>query len=414
MRIIESIERKNASFSYACFIVCSLFIFLTIPFARTFQASVDRHLGDNFLLYFVLAAVICSFFVVLARLKQSLTGKVFLNRFAWLSAIAGTYVYLTVKLRENPEEAIHFLEYGLLSYFAHRALSHHVKDVTVYFTASLATLFVGTVDEILQWTWPGRYWDIRDVGLNFLSGVLFQLGLYKGINPQMVSEKIKKGSIKIFSIVLCSCIILLGLCASNTPSRIVYYSKRLPWLSFLHSNAFMMTDYGYKHRDPEIGIFYSRFSKEKLQSIDDRQKEIHSNILNKTTQMDYEQFLRTYNPYSHPFLYEMRIHLFRRDRYLLRGKNPNEAKRQALTISFKENLILEKYFGNTLRLSVYRWPQQIREEVRKHAALDAFYESPVGSDLFTSFTEKTLWSAIGGFLIAVVLANLLVFKRSRR
>jgi VanZ family protein len=72
-------------------------------------------------------------------------------------------------------EAFHLVEYGLLGVLAFRALSCHLHEPAVYFAAAALTALVGTCDELVQWLTPGRYWGLRDVGLNAAGAVLAQL-----------------------------------------------------------------------------------------------------------------------------------------------------------------------------------------------------------------------------------------------
>ena len=104
----------------------------------------------------------------------------------------------------------------------------------------------------------------------------------------------------------------------------------------------------------------------------------------------------------------MRVHLFRRDTYLSRAQaEERPAKRKAyFTIAYKENLILEKYFGKTLGRTVYYWDQNTRDAVKRESDPEADYQSPVSSNLFTSFTEKQLWSLVGGIACALLLVNI--------
>lgn len=363
--------------------------------------------GYSMLVLIAVGTILAVFFLI----KRRTDGLPAIN-LIWIGAVSGAYLFFTVRLWENPEEAVHFLEYGVLSYFAYVALRFHVKDISIFFTASLMTLFVGTLDEVIQWLVPGRYWDIRDVGFNFIGGVLLQIAIYKGFNPRTIVG-IEARSVRTLSIVLGACIVLLGLCASNTPSRIADYSKKIPFLSYLRSNHSMMSDYGYKHRDSAVGIFYSRLTIEHLRKLDRLKSKDHSDILNSKDKLDYGQFLRTYSPFTTPFLYEMRFHLFRRDQYATlaeRGdRNGSELKKNA-TIAFKENLILEKYFGETLRRSRYQWPVHKTDAIKSDADTDAFYKSPVSSDLFTLFTNGQLWASILCLLFILAAVNLRMTK----
>ena len=238
----------------------------------------------------------------------------------WLAGVAGLYAYFTLRLWDIPEEAVHFVEYGVLSYFVYKALLHQVRDVTIYFSAAFIILFLGTIDEIIQWIVPNQFWDFKDVWLNFLSGGLFQLGLWKGIRPGLITGRVTPKSVRILSGAVAASVILLGLCVSTTPPRVAYISERVPVFSFLKKNENMMSETGYRHVDSESGAFYSRFTKEGLRGVDKKRNQQYARVLDENRDKKYGEFLKTYNPVTSPFLYEMRIHLFRRDRYKGRGK----------------------------------------------------------------------------------------------
>ena len=72
-----------------------------------------------------------------------------MNQF-WLISIATVFIIYTLQLRRNPEEAMHFVQYGVLSILIYRALSHRITDYGIYFVALLLTITVGILDEALQ------------------------------------------------------------------------------------------------------------------------------------------------------------------------------------------------------------------------------------------------------------------------
>lgn len=49
-----------------------------------------------------------------------------------------------------------------MSFLFYWALRHHVRDVTIYFTVSFAVLFIGTIDEVIQWIVPDRAGSFRE------------------------------------------------------------------------------------------------------------------------------------------------------------------------------------------------------------------------------------------------------------
>lgn len=313
--------------SYGCAGIYIALIFVSIPWVRSLQEFAFTYFDKELFAYFwlvVLAAVLIGSFIYV---KRSYNKRVF-GSWLCLFAVGAGYFYFTARLWRDPVELIHFFEYGFLSYLLYRALRHNIRDVTIYFSVSFIILFLGTIDEIIQWVVPNRVWNFRDIGLNFLAGGLFQLGLYKGIRPSIISEKVKPESLKILSIVVAACLLLLGICASMTTESLHFLVKRMPSLSFLENKHNMMSEYGYRHDDPEIGIFYSRFKKSRLKAIDEDKQISHARILNENLELDYGLFLKKYSPLTVPFLYEMRIHIFRRDRYEDRGQRAEGRKRK--------------------------------------------------------------------------------------
>jgi hypothetical protein len=395
--------------------LCVLAIFLVVPTARAIQRFVSTNWGRSLFGYAVLAAVVIAFFSLLYYLVFRLNIRSPAN-YIWLTAVAGSYVYFTLKLWHAPEEAVHFLEYGLLGYFLFRALSLTIKDKSIYLTAFLIGALVGTFDEMLQWMTPDRYWDFRDVALNALAIALFQIAVWKGIQPQIISEKIDPRSVRRVSILAAALVIILGLCASNTPQRVAGYAKRFPFLSFL-LKAEPMYEFTRKHEDPEIGVFYSRLTLEGLKNQDIGMSDEWARILREWKGKEYSRFLSNYSPLIHPFLYEMRIHIFRRDRRLEEaGKAKKEKdRRENLFIAWKENLILEKYFALTLEKSSYRWDKQKKADIGGQIDVARPYRSPVSAGRF-QVKETSLWVGILVFLAALAALNLIPSwaKRSAR
>jgi len=404
---------KKAFFAWLWVALCTLSIFLVVPLARSIQKFVSARWGRTLFGYGVLAATAVAFcilvFILVFRLKVRSASN-----YLWLTAVAALYVHFTLQLWRAPEEAVHFLEYGLLGFFLFRALSLTIRDKSIYPTAFLIGSLIGIFDEVLQWLMPGRYWDFRDAGLNALAIGLFQVALWKGIKPRVISGKMGPKSIRRVSILLAANMIFLGLCASNTPRRVAAYTRRLPFLSFLVEEE-PMYEFTQKHADPEIGIFYSRLSIDDLEKEDAERSGHWGKILQDWKDKDYGLFLREHHPLLHPFLYEMRIHIFRRDRKAdeaARAKD-EESRREALFIAFKENLILEKYFGHTLEVSTYRWSDEKKAEIAATIDPTKLYRSPVSAGPF-QIKERALWLGILAGLGLLLGLNLALLSREKR
>lgn len=253
---MKSIKLRKILLSWLWVFLCALAIFFTVPLARKIQNFVSALVGRSFFGYLVLFAAAATFLVVGYILYFRLNIRK-LRNYLWLVFISAIYVYFTLKLWANPEEAVHFIQYGFLGFFLFKALHHHIDDKGIYLAAFLVGTLVGTFDEILQWIVPGRYFDLRDVGLNALSSGLFQILLWKGVRPKLLNDKIQPRSIRIISVLLAANLLLLGLCLSNTPQRVKKYTKALPFLSGLERQE-AMSEFKLKHTNPEIGTFYSR------------------------------------------------------------------------------------------------------------------------------------------------------------
>lgn len=400
---------KKKFWAWLWVVLCTLAIFLIVPLARMIQKFVSEHWGRALFGYSVLVAVAAAFFAVLYVLIFRLKIRSPAN-YIWLIAVAILYVYFTLKLWRAPEEAVHFLEYGLLGFFLFRALSLSIRDKSIYFTAFFIGSLVGIIDEILQWMTPNRYWDFRDAGLNALAVGLFQVALWKGIKPKIISEKTSAKSIRTVSTLLAANLLLLGLCASNTPQRVAVYAERLPFFSFLLKEE-PMYEFSQKHEDPEIGIFYSRLSIEDLKITDATKSDHYGQILKDWKSKDYGLFLSQHTPLLHPFLYEMRVHIFRRDRKeeeASRAKS-EKARQEALFVAYKENLILEKYFSQTLQRSTYAWSEEKAKKLESLVDKDKFYRSPVSAGVI-HIKEKTIWGGILVLLTTLLALNLISRK----
>jgi len=385
--------------------LCSLAIFFTVPLARTIQRFVYDKWGSELFGYAVLTSTGIVFFLALYILFFRLKIRSVLN-YIWIFVIGCLYVYFTLRLWEIPEEAVHFLEYGILGFFIFSALKLKIKDKTIFITAFLIGCLIGIFDEILQWTVKERFWDFRDVGLNALSSGLFQAAMWLGIKPKEISQKIQRRSLRTVSIFLAANILLLGLCLSNTPKRVQSYTKALPFLSFLQQEE-AMNQFNLKHKDPEIGTFYSRLTIDELISIDRRNAKDYGQILHEWKDKNYAEYLRTHPGIWAPMLYEIRVHIFRRDKRYSRALQAEDEKqkKQNLFIAFKENQILEKYFGQTMKESPYAWSEETTARVEAQIDKNNPYKSPVSASLFSPKSEKQMWIVIFIFLTLLFVAN---------
>ena len=384
----------------------SLAILLAAPIARLIQAFVSERFGRALIGYAVLAALAAVFFGLVIRLVVRREAGSW-PRLAWLTIIAAIFVYFTWTLRSNPEEAIHFLEYGALGFLLFRAWRHSFPNVLVYPAAFLLGCLVGLADEILQWILPNRLWDVRDLELNALAVGLVQLGLALSIKPPGLNRPADIRSGRRISGLMAVLLLVFGLCLSNTPEAVEAYSDLIPALSFLREQE-PMRQAAILHQDPQVGRFSSRLTLDWLHKTDLVRSGEFASILRQWGKKDYAAFLRAFPSSGQPFLHEFRVRLFRRDRKEAAAGRTSSVRdrREAILAAVKENMILEKYFGRTLRASGYAWPPEKKNGLESQVDPSRPYRSPVGGSLLTGVSLAAVWAVLGAILLFLLGFNI--------
>jgi len=400
-------EQQSKRWSWLVVLAWTIVIFVTIPLARTIQREFERLFGSR--AYFIAAGIIGVFFFLFVliyiyqRHKRNLS-----RRLGWLIVLMAASVGLMKFQLQTPAEAIHFFEYGILSFFLFRACSHHVRDWLIYPISVFLLIMVASADEFLQWMMPGRYWDFRDIRLNLLAGMVVQAFIALVVRPSDIRLSVEPKSIRRLCGIALLTILTLGLAFSNTPSRVDLYSTRIPFLHFLSSNESVMSEFGFRHFDSEIGKFYSRFSMRELQEIDrERGVAVGETILKYQPFLDYHEFIQTFSSAVDPFLHEMRVHLYRRDHYYdtawqYQQQDPERFIRN-MTVAFRENQLLEKYFPMSLVSSKNVLSDEAYQNVLLNADTRSSYTSPVSDHLVTVATEFEFRLILGILAISVAV-----------
>lgn len=375
--------------------------------------TVDDLWGTGMLRWFAIAVIVVSAalaaFYVYRRLQ-----RLPWSRLAWLLGIVAIFVYLVLEKMKAPSEALHFIEYGLLGLLALRALSHRLRDHLVYVCAVLVCLLVGTLDEILQWMTPGRFWDVRDIAHNGVAALMAQVAVAGGLRPPFIQAAWSPRSVRWFCALSATLMILLGCCASNTPVAVAWYGSRVPGLAFLLQQDHPMSEFGFRHDDPALGRFYSRFQLDDLSWMDYQRGEEAGQIIAHYWNNDsYSNFLQRYTPASDPFVHEANVHVFRRNHYrgvMWKHRDSDESYRRHVTIAYRENQILERFFPHTLAAAGQVWPEGDAELMKPFVNTSRYYKSEVSRHLITHVNERQIWK---GILIYLILDILLLFTWGR-
>ena len=386
-------------------VLWSLLIFATIPLARAIERVVVGAWGQQFFLYAVLIVIGAAAVETFRYLRR--LGTISGMRSVLLGGVALVFGAYTFSLRHNAVEAVHFVEYGVLGLLAFRALTHRMHDSAIYLAAACVAGIVGILDEGIQWATPKRVWDILDIWRNFFGAALVLVGIAAGIRPPLITDRPSPASIRLFCRLAAVAVLLLGTSLLNTPARIGWYSEKVPGLAFLRESSDVMLEYGHLYTDPEIGLFRSRFPPDELRRVDEERGAEVGPILARYPEDAYGEFLARYTPITDPFAHEARVHLFRRDRYLETSTwypDDEQHARSDLTIGFREQLILEKYFPNTLRNSGGALTPEQRAELAERQFADEPHESWVSKDLVTELGERDIvlgWLGTLALLVAI-------------
>ena len=317
-------------------------------------------------------------------------------RYLWLAVTGALYGYFIYDLRKIPIEAFHFVEYGLLGFLLYKALSHRVRDFTIYFDVSLLVFTVGMLDEVIQWITPNRYGELRDMGINGISGVLSMAALWLVVRPATIKHSLSPRTFRVFSACALSCLAVFGLCALNTPPRVFRYTQTLPFLQWLRDKN-VMNEFGYRHRDPGLGIFFSRMPREELRRQDRERASIDAPKVNDIARLGRDDgFLQKREARGEIFLHELQLHLYWRERH---------SSEKSWGAAWGEQLVLETYFGNTLALTVYQLAPERRASLQALAADSGRFVSRAEEHLFAWLSERQLIICLVSSCIILLLAN---------
>lgn len=401
MRAIRGAEGEGRA--WLAVLLLALGIYATVPLARAVQRAVESYGGRNLFLVAVGACFAAALLLVLRHLRRR--GAQARHGLVWVAA-ALLYGVGAWQLRRAPEEAVHLVEYGALGALAWHALRFRMADAWVYAAAACLGASAGMLDEILQWLTPDRHWDLRDVAINASAAAGIQLALAFGLPPSLPRPQSSPGrhlAIRWAALAW----LLLGASLLNTPARIAQLAEVLPGLRAVRDRGDLMVEYGFRHEAPEIGSFHSRLEERTLRELDrSRAAEAGEVLAREGSDEDYKRFLATYNPITDPFLHELRVHLFRRDRYWETAQSHEDDPpwlRRDATVAYRENQILEGWFGQTLARSGRVLPAAVQARLSKEHLPDHAYRSPVSRGVITSFgpREATWGWGLGFVLLAV-------------
>ena len=323
--------------------------------------------------------------------------------FVWLVGIGGLYIYLVFDLKAgSPEEAVHYILYGILGILLFRALSHRVHDFSIYILAILVGSMVGILDEAIQWAVPERYFDTRDIWLNVTGVTLAQVAIAFGIRPPLISGYPDALGVRRLSLAGAVLAAILGLSHLNTPNAVAAYSERFPVLAFLKDQDDAMFEYGHLYVDPMFGSFKSRLTPAEFRKANETRAQSGAKIIDRYPKWEgFRDFIKKYPAFKDPFLHEARVHIRSRDVNLNLARKAEtglEADR-LFTFAYREHQILERYFGDLYTASHYPWTPEEERRIKAQIIDGLTRQSKVSQHLITTYSLR---EAVSFFLVLVL------------
>ncbi len=177
-------EREARSWLYVA--VWSGIIFVSIPFAPDIVRAVRRTFGGEAIVATSISISAVAFIVIVALLIRR--GRTDRSGYIWLTATGVVLLLLLTWFRSPyPAETLHYVQYGVLGVLLFRALSHRIRNYGIYPLALIIGTAIGTLDEIVQWLTPGRFFEMADIALNFTGVALAQVVLATAVRPAIIS-----------------------------------------------------------------------------------------------------------------------------------------------------------------------------------------------------------------------------------
>jgi hypothetical protein len=345
----------------------SAVVILSSPFAGQLRSAILTAFPTQFrLIVGGATAAVVIIAIVVALIRGAGRGVLGL-----VAAIAGGLVYAQLVATGNPNvdavEHVHFAEYGIVAwlyYEAWRPLNHGL----VVIWPLLAGILTGIVDEFVQWYVPLRVGEAHDIFLNAVA-VACGLCFAASIDPPST-----------FAVPL-----------QRRAVRPVAYGIATVVLAF--AVFFQTVHLGHRLFRPELGMFWSTYDDAALLAASreraSRWKSRPPVVLHRLSREDQ-------------YLSEGLWHVQERNRAWGAG--------DAFT-AWRENMILETYFGPVLDTATYdtpappRWPAAQRAQAAAIVGPDpGFYMSRAAPYPIYTWSPIAFWIVTGAIVAAVVTA----------
>ena len=167
-------------------VVYTLSIYAFLPFGPKLWIYILKYNGElaGYLVITIIASFVIYFLFRLVMQKKVKDVYVYLTFFFIFLACIALFKYVCV----YSSEKFHLFMYGALSGVVFYALELDIKTNRIYIYTSLLVSVLGIIDEFIQFLLPMRFFDIRDIFLNWISGGLGILFIAFVLKPRLSIE----------------------------------------------------------------------------------------------------------------------------------------------------------------------------------------------------------------------------------
>ena len=353
-------------------IAASVAVVLSTPYVGQARGAVENAFPRQYTAIvagLIAAAAASAFAFAVARILEHRVARYAALLAALLIAVIYAVVMRSGEASRDLVERFHFVEYGFVAFLFSSAWRSRA-DASAVALPLLAGVFVGIVDEWVQWYVPSRVGELSDVLLNGVavaSGVLFSAA----VQPPGSLRGLRADSARAVG-VAAGAVVLAG-------------------AFFVHA-----VHLGYEIVDGDALTFLSTFTRAELTAA----------------AAERGDRWRTSPPVAEPG-FAREDHYLSEARWHLQRRNEHWSSRDIWAAS-RENLILERYYFPVLDLAVpeSRWPPDIRAAAaavteHRHYVSDA---SPY--PIFT-VSHGTFWIAATTILAAIGLSTRTAMRAAR-
>ena len=344
-------------------VAVSAVVVVAAPYVGQIRAAIQSALPGQYRLVIggtIAAAVVLALAAAFVRIRERRAMRYGLIA----AALAGGVIYAAATATGNADvdvvERFHFVEYGFLTVLFYRVWNER-GNVTSLMFPLLAGLMIGTLDEGFQWLVPARVGELRDVlldGVAVACGLAFAIGLDPPGSVNAASDRRTRRELVAFVAI-----------------------ATLTIAAFFHA-----VHLGHDIDAADAGRFLSRFTAAEL------------------TEAARDRAVR-WRLEPPAALHRLSLE----DHYLAEGLWHIQRRNDGHGLhTWKENLILERFFEPVLDFPTYstpsgaRWPRQQRANLEASEASDArAYVSDANPYPIYTWRPWAFWTGVAAFLAAV-------------